>query len=367
MLLRLIAFTKNVKHLFSLIAIGRYLAVTDTMRWRTLQLDKISTLALLFIWSFSTLISLPIAFLFEYGTSHDDARALPLMTRDEQLGAARVDSAERDFMSPASSDSSSWDESRQNFCWWNSSNEAAKKIYFYVVPACMFLPLFLVITVMYSYMARFLWRRQPIGEMGQSRASSLTRSRCDQAKRGRIVKLLALLILVFLCCRGPVQVFNVLQFINKYKLTFPVLVIRNILITVKLINCCLNPLLYCLLHDRFKRYLLSLLAACRVSFGQTSSYTKPTEHHEPSSSSNAGRAAADLGAPIDGSRAVLSSAPRKKSVVVSLPLALFKAASRGHRRPSRVELSSWQGTTADTGAGQSLTLERLIQSEHHSV
>lgn len=278
----------------SCIAIGRYLAITATLQWRALELGRVSTLALLFIWSFSVAICFPISFLFEYEASTDNKRG---------------------------------------YCWWGSSDESFKRIYFFVVPLCMFLPLFLVITILYTYMARYLWLRKPPGVLQQDQVAS-------QARRWRIVKYLALLIIVFLCCRGPVQVFNILQGIKKYNLTAPVLAFRYCLTLIKLLNCAINPLLYCLLHDRFKAYLVAMAKklACGLRLQPIASFG-----HEQSSN-----ALADL-----TNRTKKSSLPLDRL----LPPLLNRSRQKGE-----LSLGSWQ-------PGQTQTLERLIANEHepHSV
>src|SRR6185437_4679689 len=64
-------------------------------------------------------------------------------------------------------------------------------------------------------------------------------------------------------CRGPVQVFNILQGTMKFEIGLTVVVIRNTLILLKTLNCALNPLLYCNLHDRFRGYLIKIYRRIR--------------------------------------------------------------------------------------------------------
>lgn len=421
----------------SCIAVGRYLAVTATLRWQTLELRKISTLALIFIWSFSILICAPISFLFEFeeaqhhemiiskSSSFDltaDAVSLEVDATLEQARIAMVISdssdyraganAERQVMSPSFSTASSlqgskrnqqdnlinephqnqdsskehsvWTSKHNSFCWWSSSkNEVSKRIYFYVVPACMFLPLFLITAVMYMTMARYLWQRKPIGEVHHvTQSSTHTKAKyrqpkpSQQVKRGKIVKLLALLILVFLCCRGPVQVFNILQGIKKYKLTSSVLVIRNCLTVIKLLNCALNPLLYCLLHERFKSYLVTLLkrVACRLPFNLQIT----TVYSQSADTNNRHHRGLD-GSTLSGDDDVLAEFRRSKSCEertkpvakkkkkISVPLAQFAYAEK-KLAPLLKPRSGQRGELSWSSQGQSLTLERLInETEHHSI
>ena len=382
----------------SCIAIGRYLAITASLRWRALELRKVSMLTLVFIWSFSIVICLPISFLFEYEPAvHTNVHSLHehLMSRSEVSLAKRINAeiefvstigslssnginfngniAHDDNISPiidttitstndATTSTASHDSiaTYRGYCWWNSNSETSKRIYFFVVPSCMFLPLFLIITVMYSYMARYLWLRKPPGVIELHNTSS---NEPTQDRRWRIVKFLALLILVFLCCRGPVQVFNMLQGLKKYNLTAPILVIRNCLTVIKLLNCAINPLLYCLLHDRFKAYLTIYMKrlACRFRFAQKigSAYSRTGDLDlEDSSNMLADFSNVRVCRPKQTQNAQQrnkkSSLPLKQLAYVEKLGPLLNPCSR-----QRGELS-WH-------PGQSLTLERLIQNEPHSV
>ncbi|KAI1291841.1 Pyroglutamylated RF-amide peptide receptor [Halotydeus destructor] len=346
----------------SCIAIGRYLAITATLKWQTLELRKIATVALVVIWSFSIVICLPISFLFEYVETTRGETAID--SQDSDLVHSEAGHEEEGLHASVSrlvvqQPSDQYDSISRTFCWWSSTNEAAKRIYFYVVPACMFLPLFLIITIMYMYMARYLWYRKPLGE-SEMQASA---SRTQQTKRRRIVKLLALLILVFLCCRGPVQVFNMLQGMKKYNtISSSVLIFKNCLIALKLINCALNPLLYCLLHDRFKAYLMTYLrrlGSGLLSFRPVTIYTRTG--HDPDDE-NSSQVLQDFGpANASGHKQLSCSSNGKKSSSQLKQLAMDKLGPL--LSPSRVR----QRGELSWAPGQNSTLERLIHNEHHSV
>ncbi|XP_020611576.1 gastrin/cholecystokinin type B receptor-like isoform X1 [Orbicella faveolata] len=121
------------------------------------------------------------------------------------------------------------------------------------------LPLF-IMAVLYVLICRKLWLRKIPGNL-----SSSNRAVMEMSKR-KVVRLLAIIVVVFALCWFPTYVNHYLWFVRPTQGQQLPLGVQFVFLWLAHANSAINPCLYILLNDSFRRELISTLACC-VRFG----------------------------------------------------------------------------------------------------
>ncbi|XP_076315753.1 pyroglutamylated RF-amide peptide receptor-like [Tachypleus tridentatus] len=222
------------------IAIGRYVAITKALHWKSLESKNILIFIVVIIWATSLALSIPVAFIFSYHVPEkQNSQTTDLNWSPLQLKAL----AETAF----SKDLPGYCTQTEEYMDTNSI-----KYYTFIFPAIMFLPLFFIIMFLYTYLSYFLWVRKPIGDL---QSMSTQQHGIQQLKKKRVVKILISLIVLFFVCRAPTSLYNLWLGTVVQEPKVSDLVVRYTFVVMKLLNCSLNPIFYSLLHDRLKIHL----------------------------------------------------------------------------------------------------------------
>ena len=130
-----------------------------------------------------------------------------------------------------------------------------------VFQICLFvvlyaLPLF-IMAVLYLLICRKLWLRKIPGNL-----SSSNRAIMEMSKR-KVVRLLAIIVVVFALCWFPTYVNHYFWFVRRPKQGQQLpLGVQFVFLWLAHANSAINPCLYIMLSDNFRRELISTLACC---------------------------------------------------------------------------------------------------------
>lgn len=129
-----------------------------------------------------------------------------------------------------------------------------------IFQVCLFitlyaLPLFIML-LLYLLIGRKLWLRKIPGN-----ASSSSRTAADKSKH-KIVRLLVIIVVVFALCWFPTYVIHYFWFIRPeygHRLSIGV---QFFFLWLAHANSAINPCLYIMFNDHFRRMLVSMLSSC---------------------------------------------------------------------------------------------------------
>ena len=117
------------------------------------------------------------------------------------------------------------------------------------------LPLF-IMAVLYVLICRKLWLRKIPGNL-----SSSNRAVMEMSKR-KVVRLLAIIVVVFALCWFPTYVNHYYWFVRPNERKKLPLGVQFVFLWLAHANSAINPCLYILLNDSFRRELISTLTCC---------------------------------------------------------------------------------------------------------
>ncbi|XP_023228737.1 QRFP-like peptide receptor [Centruroides sculpturatus] len=165
------------------IAIGRYLAVVHAMRCKSVQNSKISIYVVVIIWIIGICMGIPSLIIYKIYQNIKTKVSIPRLLYSQFSSSKQV----------------------QTYCVIDDDifGYLGTRVYIYIVPAVSFLPLFLIITILYCYVGYYLWMRKPVGDI-----QTLERSDSNIKKKKRIVKTLVTLIALYFICRFPICSYN---------------------------------------------------------------------------------------------------------------------------------------------------------------
>ena len=121
------------------------------------------------------------------------------------------------------------------------------------------LPLF-IMAVLYVLICRKLWLRKIPGNL-----SSSNRAVMEMSKR-KVVRLLAIIVVVFALCWFPTYVNHYFWFVRPKQGQHLPIGVELVFLWLAHANSAINPCLYILLNDSFRKELIATLACC-VRFG----------------------------------------------------------------------------------------------------
>ena len=146
------------------------------------------------------------------------------------------------------------------------------------------LPLFITVVV-YLLICRTLWLRKIPGNVTDS-----NRATAKKSKR-KVVRLLVVICVVFALCWFPVYVNHYFWYVRPDQVHRLPVEVQLVFIWLAHANSALNPCLYILLNEKFRKELFANLACCSclrryqcilpctmlrlMSFGRSSAYTLP--------------------------------------------------------------------------------------------
>ncbi|XP_013774783.1 pyroglutamylated RFamide peptide receptor-like [Limulus polyphemus] len=225
------------------IAIGRYVAITKALHWKSFERKNLSAFIVVIIWVTSLALSIPVAFIFAYHIPKKQNS----QTFDLNRSPIQMKALAETGLSLSSDDLPGYCTQTEEYLDADSI-----KYYAFIFPAIMFLPLFFIIMFLYTYLSYFLWVRKPVGDL---QSMSTQQYGIQQLKKKRVVKILISLIVLFFLCRAPTSLYNLWLGTIVQEPKVSDLVVRYTFVVMKLLNCTLNPIFYSLLHDRLKTHL----------------------------------------------------------------------------------------------------------------
>lgn len=170
------------------------------------------------------------------------------------------------------------DKNGQSYCvveWGDvKTTYQSQRIYYLFIFIFLYALPLVFISVVYTLIARKLWRKTA------PRDGSIVIRKSAQTQKRKVIRLLIVLVIVFAVCAAPAHIMHYYMFYDLSKwLTIP--------IEVKLIsfwichsNSTINPAIYILLSESFRRELIRLTqsAMClqNQSFGSSSTKTRRT-------------------------------------------------------------------------------------------
>ncbi|PVD38368.1 hypothetical protein C0Q70_00982 [Pomacea canaliculata] len=122
--------------------------------------------------------------------------------------------------------------------------------------------LLLVLPVMlmgaaYSVIIVKLWLRRPVGACSVISAESLR----VQYKR-KAVKVLFSVMMVFVVCWTPLLTFDLVSKVVQVKIRTSTVTVRYYLQSLALAAACCNPVMYVIMHDKFRKHARAFLPSC---------------------------------------------------------------------------------------------------------
>ncbi|XP_054773733.2 RYamide receptor-like [Lytechinus pictus] len=136
-------------------------------------------------------------------------------------------------------------EGDSTFC--SESNWEQSKIYTYVLMGIQYFVPLCVLAVAYGRIGYVIWSRRTPGETQASRDKRINESKT------KLVKMFAMVVLLFALCYLPIHSFNILQEVYENVLYYRY--IKLVYLTVLLAamsNCVYNPFIYCWMNAKFR-------------------------------------------------------------------------------------------------------------------
>lgn len=153
---------------------------------------------------------------------------------------------------------------RQNAYLCSQFSSKADQYVVKIFQICLFvvlyaLPLF-IMAVLYVLICRKLWLRKIPGNLSSSNQAVM-----EMSKR-KVIRLLAIIVVVFALCWFPTYVNHYFWFVRPKKGQQLPIGVQFVFLWLAHANSAINPCLYILLNDSFRKKLISTLAGC-VRFG----------------------------------------------------------------------------------------------------
>ncbi|XP_072164911.1 RYamide receptor-like [Diadema setosum] len=133
-------------------------------------------------------------------------------------------------------------EGAATFC--SESHWEHTKIYTYVLMAIQYFVPLCVLAVAYGRIGYVIWSRRTPGE---------TQDRRINGSKTKLVKMFAMVVLLFTLCYLPIHMFNIIQEVHSAVLYYRY--IKLVYLTVLLAamsNCVYNPFIYCWMNAKFR-------------------------------------------------------------------------------------------------------------------
>ena len=173
------------------------------------------------------------------------------------------------------------DLSSAYLCVLSAENTERMKIYQFMFFGLLFVAPLVMMVFMYSEVSYRLWFRHKIGNQ------SITFDQMRLRTSKRVVTILIVVLLLFVVCWAPLQIYTLYLFITSPEVSETNLNLRYYFQWLALSNSALNPLVYTFLHEKFRKTVEN--GCChKKNKVHTSSSAEPRQAHTSEQQGNHG-------------------------------------------------------------------------------
>ena len=250
---RALPFFQNVSFIASsltlaCIAMNRYYAIVHPLKCNFSSSRWLLPSSLATIWVVSLVISVPFAIMFE----QIEVKASSELPTSKGVGYGDVYANYDSFVRPAI-------HTRGVFCMW--PNDArygvtfSRPFFLWSLFIAGFVVPLVLMTSAYVMIIRKLWNRKIIGSHIET--CQAMRLRCKR----RAIAMLVLVVFLFFVCYAPITLFTIAGIHVDMRITTASLTARLFLQALAASNACCNPVVYAIMHDKFRKILSAACAA----------------------------------------------------------------------------------------------------------